>query len=225
MDADTLKIITDLAQKHAWVALASFVIGLLVRLLKTDKATRLPVLGPYIAKIPKAQRPAVALLLGIVSGALNAVATGTLWRDALVGGLVSAAVAVFGHQWLVEGVRGGREVGKPKVPSDGILMFAIGAWYGTTLCGVWLVFSTLLSGCGAGAKACAVVDLAEQGCTVLRYLEPGGDGGVVTVPVTPEEVLSFGRTVSLKRSLDAGVNAPDAVKQDAGACTSCGGSR
>lgn len=35
---------------------------------------------------------------------------------------------------------------------------------------------SLQSACGAGAKACAVVDVAHDACTVVRVLAP--DGGV-----------------------------------------------
>jgi len=31
-----------------------------------------------------------------------------------------------------------------------------------------------LPGCGAGAKACAVVDVAHESCQVVRYLAPDG---------------------------------------------------
>lgn len=31
-----------------------------------------------------------------------------------------------------------------------------------------------LSGCGTGAKACAVIDVAHQSCSVVRYLAPDG---------------------------------------------------
>jgi hypothetical protein len=69
-----------------------------------------------------------------------------------------------------------------------------------------LVFlSALLLACGAGAKVCAVVDLAQHACTVLRYLEE--DGTVHEVRVTPEEAREFARAVSKKRAsekLDGG---------------------
>lgn len=37
-----------------------------------------------------------------------------------------------------------------------------------------------LPGCGAGAKACAVVDVAHESCQVVRYLAPDGTSEELT---------------------------------------------
>lgn len=37
-----------------------------------------------------------------------------------------------------------------------------------------VVTALCLSACGAGAKACAVVDVAAESCKVVRYLSPDG---------------------------------------------------
>lgn len=37
-----------------------------------------------------------------------------------------------------------------------------------------LLTVVLLPGCGHGAKACAVVDVAAESCKVVRYLAPDG---------------------------------------------------
>lgn len=42
----------------------------------------------------------------------------------------------------------------------------------------------LFAGCGTGAKACGVVDIAANACTVVRYLAP--DGSVEEL--TPEDL-------------------------------------
>jgi hypothetical protein len=103
-----LPLILDLADKHAWPALATVVIGLLVRLLKSPAV-------PYpLDRIPANARPLVALLLGLASGCLEHVAAGTPWQTALVQGVVAAGLAVFGHQLVIEGARGGQEIGAPK---------------------------------------------------------------------------------------------------------------
>ncbi|MCE5289816.1 MAG: hypothetical protein LLG14_11310 [Nocardiaceae bacterium] len=51
-------------------------------------------------KIPKNYRPAVVGLLGVVSGVCQAIFTGQPWLNALVGGLMSAAVAISTDQIL-----------------------------------------------------------------------------------------------------------------------------
>jgi hypothetical protein len=91
-----LEQILDLIHRHAWVALAALVIGLFALALKS------PAIGSPLARIPREQRPRLILLAGVASGVLQAVVAGTPWIDALVGGLVSAGVAVLGH-----GVAGG----------------------------------------------------------------------------------------------------------------------
>jgi len=96
----------DLIAQHQWVGLASLVIGLVVRLLKED--TRFP---PFA--IPARWRPMLALGLGVASGVLRTVATGTPWRVAVLGGLVSGFAAIAGHASVVDGVRNGRDIPMP----------------------------------------------------------------------------------------------------------------
>lgn len=96
----------DLIAKHQWIGLAALIIGLLVRLMKED--TWFP---PFA--VPARWRPVVALSLGELSGALQAVSTGTPWRDALLGGLVSGALAMAGHGAIVDSLRNGRDVPIP----------------------------------------------------------------------------------------------------------------
>ncbi len=92
---------------HQWVAVAAFVIGALVRAQKAGKLT-LPwtILARY--------RPLLALGLGLISGTLEAVIAGTPWSSAIVGGLVSAAIAGLGHGVIIEGLLDGRELGAAK---------------------------------------------------------------------------------------------------------------
>lgn len=103
-----LSLILDLIDKHAWPALSAVVIGILVRLFKS------PSVPAPLDRIPPKARPLVALVLGVASGCLEAVVAGTPWQKALAGGLVAAALAVFGHQLVIEGARDGREIGEPK---------------------------------------------------------------------------------------------------------------
>lgn len=104
MDYDTL---LDLAQRHEWVALAALVIGALVRVSKDDVSW-------FPIEIPTRWRPVASLVLGLSSGVLQAVATGTAWTDALVGGLVSGVLAIAGHDTLVRALRNGKDVPIPR---------------------------------------------------------------------------------------------------------------
>lgn len=101
-----LTAIATLIEQHKWVALSALVIGAIVRLLKSD--TPLPT-------VPSAWRPWLALGLGCISGALDAIVNGTAWTAALVGGLVAALTAIAGHDALIASARGGRELGERKV--------------------------------------------------------------------------------------------------------------
>lgn len=108
--------ITDLLpliQAHAWVPLAALVIGFVARTLKDD-AFVLPAGWSVAAR----WRPVLVVALGVVSGVLDAIVGGTPWRDALVGGLLSALLAMLGHTTIVDILRGGRDLGAaaPKPP-------------------------------------------------------------------------------------------------------------
>jgi len=96
----------DLIAKHQWVGLAALIIGLLVRLMKED--TRFP---PFA--VPGPWRPVLAMVLGELSGVLQAASTGTSWRDALLGGLVSGVLAIAGHGTIVDAWRNGKDVPLP----------------------------------------------------------------------------------------------------------------
>lgn len=97
-------VITMISQ-HAWVPLAALVVNLLLRLLKDD--TTLPT-------IPTRYRFWAAFALGAASGVLDHVMGGTPWRTALVGGLVSAALAVLAQNGIVDSIFAGRELPLPR---------------------------------------------------------------------------------------------------------------
>lgn len=94
-----------LIRAHQWVAVAAVVIGFLTRLLKSD--TKLPI------TLPPRVRPWLALVFGAASGMLETIVAGTPVDEALLGGLVAALTAIAGHDALIEGLRGGREVPLP----------------------------------------------------------------------------------------------------------------
>lgn len=105
--------ILPMIQSHAWVPLAALVIGFLVRALKSDAFVL-----PSWAAVAAPYRPLLVLALGIVSGVLNAVVAGTPWRDALIGGCLSALMALIGHTTIVDVLRGGRDIGAPAPPAE-----------------------------------------------------------------------------------------------------------
>lgn len=79
-------------------------IGFAVRMVKKDTFV-----FPPRWHIPSAARPLLAMALGVLGGMVDMVARGTPWKDALLQGLASAALAMTGHAVLVEGVNGGQE--------------------------------------------------------------------------------------------------------------------
>ena len=105
--------ILPLLQSHAWVPLAALVIGFLVRALKSDAFVL-----PSWAAVAAPYRPLLVLALGVVSGVLDAVVAGTPWRDALIGGCLSALMALIGHTTIVDVLRGGRDIGAPAPPAE-----------------------------------------------------------------------------------------------------------
>lgn len=80
-----------MTQDVTWAIVASALIYALVAALKS------PRVPAPLDRIPAAARPFVALGLGVVSGALDAIARGTPWREALALGVASAAGAIVGH--------------------------------------------------------------------------------------------------------------------------------
>lgn len=90
-------------------ATLALVVGLVVRLLKSD--TPLPT-------VPARYRPFLALGLGAVGGALDALASGTPWQQAVLGGISAALAAMVGHEVIVEQLFGGREIGSPDASVD-----------------------------------------------------------------------------------------------------------
>lgn len=102
-----------LAMNHQWIPLAALVIGLVVRVLKDD--TRV------LPTVPSKYRRPLAFALGLAAGALQMVAAGTSWKDALATAVVAPLLAIGGHHIGIDLLRGGREIPvpglmKPKAP-------------------------------------------------------------------------------------------------------------
>lgn len=100
------EVLADLAIHHKWTLLAALIIGFIVRLLKDD--TRLPT-------IPARARVFLILALGVVTGVLEKIGSGTSWQDAAVQGFFAAMIAILGHEVVVKGARRGRDIPLPKI--------------------------------------------------------------------------------------------------------------
>lgn len=151
IDAALVAQVLALIVAHAWVALAAVLVGLLVRLAKTDWFEQK--LAPISARF----RPLVAIGLGLVSGALEHAAMHQPWVAAFLGGLVSAAIAVLGHDTVIEGMRGGRELGDGPGPSTTTATFVACAIAGALVlsgCGLPAAYVGEVAGCNGAYGAC-----------------------------------------------------------------------
>lgn len=93
------------------VVLVGVVIGLLVRVLKSERV-------PWpISEIPPKARPLLAVFFGQVSAVvLPLFIEGLPTYQAVLGGLFSAGIAVLGHDVIVEWLLKGKE-GRPTEPA------------------------------------------------------------------------------------------------------------
>ena len=111
---------------HKWIALAAIVIGAVVRLLKSD--------GPIPLTVPSRWRPVLAVVLGVIAGVFDKVASGGAWTQAILGGLLAALTAISSHDVVIEGLRGGKELGAPKGPAAMLLALALSLGASTSAC-------------------------------------------------------------------------------------------
>lgn len=81
---------------------AALLVGALVRMSKADFVT--------MPTVKARLRPLLALALGTGWGALDYVALGSPWKDALLKGLLGAGGAMLAHELGIEKMRGGREL-------------------------------------------------------------------------------------------------------------------
>lgn len=115
MPIDTTKLLAFVGEKD-WMLVAALVIGALVRLTKADVSAFPTVAARW--------RPLVAVGIGLLLSACDALIAGTPPKEALVAGLGAAMVAILGHVFGIEVLRGGREIAigtnKPKGPPPNI---------------------------------------------------------------------------------------------------------
>lgn len=113
MQGDEAAQLVGYLKGHQWPGVAFIVIGLVVRLLKSD--TRIPI------TVKPEHRAYLAFGLGIASGVLQKVVQENVdWTTALVGGVCSAALAAFAHDGIISSARGGRELAIPGVVVPGV---------------------------------------------------------------------------------------------------------
>lgn len=100
-----LQPIFDAISAHRWALVFALVVGALVALMKQGW------LGTYVAnKLPPAARPWLAVGLGVASLMVADLQAGKSWQQAVFDGISAAMVAIFGHDFIVEGLRKGKEI-------------------------------------------------------------------------------------------------------------------
>jgi len=110
LDGATLQLLLAAVLAHRWLVAGAMLVGLAVAVLKQGWA------GAWLAaKLPAWSRPWVAVALGVAGAMATELQSGAPWSKVLADGLAIAMAAVFGHQVVVEGMRGGREL-LPKAP-------------------------------------------------------------------------------------------------------------
>jgi hypothetical protein len=87
-----------------WISIAAFLVGLAVRLVKTD-GMKIALANLGLPPIPTRALPWIALVLGGIAAVLDARVGGDSWEAAAKAGVIAASLAVFGHE-LGSGVPG-----------------------------------------------------------------------------------------------------------------------
>jgi hypothetical protein len=188
MDPVSIDNLVQLARANAWIPLLAIVVGGIVRMAKDD---------PAVAKIPlyfKPENRAIwAMGLAVAGAALDRLATGGTWYDAIAGGLVAGSGAIAGHELLVKRARKGRDIGikkdPPAPPNDwtddserpppagGGTVYPAPRLYLVAVAACAIV---MLGSCSWLGQACRVVDLADNACEFVPVrLE---DGSIEYVP-------------------------------------------
>jgi hypothetical protein len=108
----------DAITGHKWALLTALILGFFVGLVKQGQ------LGQALqAKLPKQLIPLYAPIIGSAGAFSVEVIQGTAWKVAVVDavnlGITGAMIAVFGHQLMIEGLRGGKELVPAKAPPTG----------------------------------------------------------------------------------------------------------
>lgn len=103
---------TPTPESLQWPLIVALIIGLFVRLLKSERAPS------FVQKIPPKARPVVAIALGAFSAPIESIVMGVSLRTAFVNGFLAAASAVLGHQVFIEWLRDGKEIAQSLPPIE-----------------------------------------------------------------------------------------------------------
>lgn len=109
---DDVTQLRALLAAHQWVPFTALLIGLVVRLLKSD--TKIPI------DIPPRARYWLGLGLGLVAACLEKATTGKSWVDAILDGLLSFGIAMAAHEGFISSIRGGKELDIPGLIKPGL---------------------------------------------------------------------------------------------------------
>lgn len=226
MDANA---VSQLAANGEWIALAAVVVGFLTRLVKSD--TKLPI------DIPARYLPVVSIVLGLASGVLDRVVSGTAWKPAIVGGLVSGVIPMLGHDLVIGTLRNGNEVRVPGLMKGdpppapppggagraaGVAGFALGLFQVSAFAIVVPCFACTPQ---QGAKVLPAFDLAasvaRQAANVVGFISPffpEGDAKVAALKAAQaahdfDRVFTEARPI-LERIAQAGEDVPQEVADD-----------
>lgn len=194
MDPVTIDTFVQLARANAWIPLLALVVGAFIRVAKDD---------PLVARIPLYIRPENrglwAMALAVAGAALDRLAAGGTWYDAIAGGVVAGSVAIAGHEIVVNRLRKGRDFGVKKdppappndweddsirpPPSRGTVYPAPKSTY--PLVAAVVAACSVLS-CSALGPACRVVDIADKACDLIPVKMVDG-----TIEYVPKELVEF----------------------------------
>jgi hypothetical protein len=201
MDTVSADTLVQLVRANMWIPLLSVFVGMIIRLTKTD-----PAVAWFKLNTKPQHRPLWALGLAVVGAAVDRLATGGTWYDAIAGGVVAGCGAVAGHEVIVNTIRKGRDFGVRKEPpapppdweDDSIrpppgpktvypgpdpkvfpmTALAVAAW---AFAWAFVLVPIPLTGCaGAGKVVCPVIDLASNLCPLI--LVKMADGSQELVP-------------------------------------------
>lgn len=100
-----LQPVVDAIKAHNWVLLAALVVGFLVAVAKQGWA------GAWIAsKMPARALPYYAVVLSLLGAAATQLTQGVPLNTVISNALAAAAIAIAGHNVVIEGLRGGVEL-------------------------------------------------------------------------------------------------------------------
>lgn len=152
----------DALTAHNYVLFGALFVGFLVALMKQGWASR------WLAtKLPAAGLPYLSVVLGSLLVSSAEVVAGKPVKMALVHGFLAGIMAIFGHEVVIEGARGGKEIvpargvgDGPKVPPLPMLLLVL--------------LALMLAGCGQPPKTVVqeIVTGEQAVCVIARAALP-----------------------------------------------------